>query len=167
MRVMALYLPQYHCFKENDEWWGKGYTEWTAVKRGKPLFKNHVQPRVPLNGNYYDLDKEGLDTLRWQAKLAKEHGIYGFSIYQYYFKGHKLMQRPMEILIENPDIDINYCICWANETWTRTWYGLESEVLIEQEYGDEKDWGEHFDYCLRFFKDERYIKIDNKPHLQI
>lgn len=167
MRVMALYLPQYHCFKENDEWWGKGYTEWTAVKRGKPLFKNHVQPRVPLNGNYYDLDKEGLDTLRWQAKLAKEHGIYGFSIYQYYFKGHKLMQRPMEILLENPDIDINYCICWANETWTRTWYGLESEVLIEQEYGDEKDWSEHFDYCLRFFKDERYIKIDNKPLLQI
>lgn len=167
MRVMALYLPQYHCFKENDEWWGKGYTEWTAVKRGKPLFKNHVQPRVPLNGNYYDLDKEGLDTLRWQTKLAKEHGIYGFSIYQYYFKGHKLMQRPMEILLENPDIDINYCICWANETWTRTWYGLESEVLIEQEYGDEKDWGEHFDYCLQFFKDERYIKIDNKPLLQI
>lgn len=167
MRVIAMYLPQYHAFKENDEWWGKGYTEWTAVKRGEPLFRGHVQPRVPLNDNYYDLDKEGEKTLRWQASLAKEYGVYGFSIYQYYFKGHKLMEKPMETLLAHKDIDIKYCICWANETWTRTWYGLESEVLIAQEYGDENDWREHFDYCLQFFKDDRYIKVDNKPVFQI
>ncbi|MDO4188427.1 MAG: glycoside hydrolase family 99-like domain-containing protein [Lachnospiraceae bacterium] len=167
MRVLARYLPQYHAFKENDEWWGKGYTEWTAVKSGKPLFRGHIQPRIPLNNNYYDLDKDGAETLRWQADLARKYGIYGFSFYQYYFKGHKLMEKPMETLLNNPDIDINYCICWANETWTRTWYGLESEVLISQEYGDEKDFKEHFDYLLQFFKDKRYIKIDNKPVLEI
>lgn len=167
MRVMALYLPQYHSFPENDKWWGEGYTEWTAVKRGTPLFKGHKQPRVPLNNNYYDLDKEGVSTLRWQAKLAKDYGVYGFSFYQYYFKGHKLMYKPMETLLENPDIDIHYCICWANETWTRTWYDLENEVLIAQEYGDEKDYREHFEYLLKFFKDDRYIKVDNKPLLQI
>lgn len=167
MKVIAMYLPQYHSFPENDEWWGKGYTEWTAVKRGKPLYKGHVQPRVPLNENYYDLDKDGVETLKWQASIAREYGVYGFAFYQYYFKGHKLMYKPMETLLNNPDIDINYCICWANETWTRTWYGLESEVLIAQEYGDEEDFREHFDYCLKFFKDSRYIKIDNKPVFQV
>lgn len=167
MRVIAMYLPQYHSFPENDKWWGEGYTEWTAVKRGKPLYKSHIQPRVPLNQNYYDLDKDGVSTLRWQASLAREYGVYGFAFYQYYFKGHKLMYKPMETLLNNPDIDINYCICWANETWTRTWYDLENEVLIAQEYGEEKDWREHFDYCLQFFKDKRYIKVDNKPLFQI
>lgn len=167
MRVLALYLPQYHSFPENDKWWGNGYTEWTAVRRGKPLFSGHIQPRVPLNDNYYDLDKNGVEILKWQASLAREYGVYGFAIYQYYFKGHKLMYKPMETLLNNPDIDINYCICWANETWTRTWYGLESEVLISQDYGDEKDWREHFDYCLKFFNDPRYIKVDNKPMFQI
>ena len=167
MKIICMYLPQYHAFPENDSWWGKGYTEWTAVKRGTPLYKGHKQPRVPLGENYYDLDKDGVETLRWQAKLAKENGVYGFAIYQYYFKGHKLMEKPMETLLANPDIDINYCICWANETWTRTWYGLQNEVLMAQEYGDEKDFRDHFEYCLKFFKDERYIKIDNKPVFQI
>lgn len=167
MKVLAMYLPQYHSFKENDEWWGKGYTEWTAVKRGTPLYKNHVQPRVPLNENYYDLVKNGVNTWTWQASLAKKYGVYGFSIYQYWFKGSQLMNRPMEILLEHPEIDINYCICWANETWTRTWYGLASQVLMEQTYGDESDWRKHFNYNLQFFKDERYIKVDNKPLFQI
>jgi len=167
VRVIALYLPQYHSFKENDEWWGKGYTEWVAVKRGTPLYKGHVQPRVPLNNHYYDLKNDGEKTLRWQALLAKEYGVYGFAFYQYYFKGHKLMETPMETLLAHKDIDINYCICWANETWTRTWYDLENEVLIAQEYGEESDWRAHFDYCLQFSKDERYIKVDNRPLLQI
>ena len=167
MRVIAMYLPQYHSFPENDKWWGEGYTEWTAVKRGKPLYKGHMQPRVPLDNHYYDLDKDGEKTLRWQAALARKYGVYGFAFYQYYFKGHKLMYKPMETLLAHPDIDISYCICWANETWTRTWYDLENEVLIAQEYGDESDWKEHFDYCVQFFKDERYIKIDNRPVFQI
>ncbi len=167
MKVMCMYLPQYHTFPENDEWWGKGYTEWTAVKKGRPLYKGHVQPRVPLDNRYYDLVNEGVETLKWQAETARKYGIYGFSFYQYWFKGRQLMQRPMEILLEHPEIDINYCICWANESWTRTWYGLSEQVLMKQEYGDEEDWFKHFEYLLKFFNDKRYIKIDNKPVLQI
>ncbi|MCR4657589.1 MAG: glycoside hydrolase family 99-like domain-containing protein [Lachnospiraceae bacterium] len=167
MKVMCMYLPQYHSFPENDEWWGKGYTEWTAVKRGRPLFKGHVQPRIPLGERYYDLKKEGEETLRWQAELAKKYGVYGFSFYQYWFKGKQLMESPMETLLACRDIAISYCICWANETWTRTWYGLSEQTLIKQDYGDEADWNRHFDYLLRFFRDDRYIKIDNKPLFMI
>ncbi len=164
---MCMYLPQFHTFKENDEWWGEGYTEWTAVKRGKPLYRGHIQPRVPLSDRYYDLVNEGYETLKWQAETARKYGIYGFCIYQYWFKGKQLMNRPMEILLENKDIDINFCICWANETWTRTWYGLSEQVLMKQEYGDREDWKKHFDYNLKFFRDDRYIKIDNRPVFMI
>lgn len=166
-KLLTLYLPQYHEFKENNEWWGKGYTEWTAVKNAKPLFKSHVQPKEPLNKNYYDLSNPDGETLRWQAKLAKENGIYGFCIYNYWFQGHCLMEKPLEILLNHKEIDINYCICWANETWTRTWYGLEKEILIEQTYGTEQDWIKHYNYLNKFFKDERYIKMNNKPVLCI
>lgn len=167
MRVMCMYLPQYHTFPENDEWWGKGYTEWTAVRRGRPLYDGHVQPRIPLDNRYYDLVNEGPETLKWQAETARKYSVYGFSFYQYWFRGRQLMQRPMEILLEHPEIDINYCICWANESWTRTWYGLSEQVLMQQDYGEEEDWYRHFEYLLRFFNDKRYIKIDNKPILQI
>ncbi len=167
MRVLCMYLPQYHTFPENDEWWGRGYTEWTAVRSAEPLYKEHIQPRVPLEHRYYDLVNEAVTTFTWQAKLAKDHGIYGFSFYQYYFKGAQLMERPLEILREHPEIDLNYCICWANETWTRTWYGLANQILMKQEYGGEDDWKAHFEYLLHFFTDERYIKIDNRPVLQI
>lgn len=167
MKVMCMYLPQFHTFPENDEWWGKGYTEWVAVKRAKPLFKGHNEPRIPLDNRYYDLDKDGVATLTWQAELARKYGIYGFSIYQYYFNGKTLMAGPLETLRDHKEIDINYNICWANETWTRTWYGLSNQVLIAQEYGNEDDWNKYFDYLLTFFKDERYIKVDNKPVIQI
>ena len=167
MKIMALYLPQYHTFTENDEWWGKGYTEWVSVKKARPLYKGHIQPKVPKDGNYYDLDKDGVATLTKQAALAKEYGIYGFSIYQYYFKGHTLMEKPLKTLLNHPEIDIKYNLCWANESWTRTWYGLSNQVLIEQEYGDVSDWHNLFDYLLPFFKDPRYIKVNNKPVYQI
>ena len=166
MKIIAMYLPQYHSFPENDEWWGKGYTEWTAVKRAKPLFNGHVQPKVPLDG-YYDLVHDQPETFRRQAELTSKYGVYGFSIYQYWFKGHQLMEKPMEILLANPDIDLRYCITWANETWTRTWYGLQENVLMAQEYGDESDWKRHFDYNLQFFRDPRYIKVGNRPVFQI
>lgn len=162
-----MYLPQYHAFPENDKWWGEGYTEWTAVKRARPLFRGHIQPRVPLDKRYYDLDRDGVETLKWQADIAKRYGVYAFSIYQYYFKGKKLMHKPLETLLEHPGIDLRYCICWANESWTRTWYDLANEVLIEQTYGDEKDWREHFELLLPYFKDERYVKVGNKPVFQI
>ncbi len=162
MRLIALYLPQFHTFPENDLWWGEGYTEWTAVRRSKPLFKGHNQPKTPLLG-YYDLVKDGRETLIKQAALMKYFGIYGFAFYQYYFTGKKLMEKPLEILLSNPDIDMNYCLCWANESWTRAWYGLKEEVLLRQEYGDRSGWRAHFEYNLKFFKDQRYIKEGNKP----
>ncbi len=133
MKLIAMYLPQYHEFPENNEWWGEGYTEWTAVKGAKPLFSGHRQPRVPLHG-YYDLVKDQPETFRRQAKLANYFGIYGFSVYQYYFTGRKLMERPMEILLRHPEIDFRYCICWANESWTRAWYDRKEDVLLEQTY---------------------------------
>lgn len=167
MKIMCMYLPQFHSFPENDEWWGDGYTEWVAVKKGKPLYKGHVQPKEPIDGHYYDLKNEAVETFKRQAELAKEYGIYGFSMYQYYFNGKTLMEAPLEILLSHPEIDLKYNLCWANESWTRTWYGLENQVLMEQTYGEKEDWKRHFDYLLPFFKDERYIKVSNKPVYQI
>ncbi|MCR5748433.1 MAG: glycoside hydrolase family 99-like domain-containing protein [Lachnospiraceae bacterium] len=163
MKPIALYLPQFHCFKENDEWWGEGYTEWTAVKAARPLYKGHIQPRYPYDDEYYDLSDKTAGRLKIQAELAKKYGIYGFSFYHYYFTGHKLMERPMEILLSHPEIDLRYFITWANETWTRAWYDKQDEVLLKQEYGNENEWKKHFEYLLPFFRDERYIKIDDKP----
>lgn len=167
-KILALYLPQYHAIPENDEWWGKGYTEWTAVKNAKPLFKDHVQPNIPLDYNYYDLSNPDGETWKWQSSLAKEYGIYGFAIYHYWFgKGKMLLEKPMEILLEHKEIDVKYCIVWANETWTKTWYNQESSVLIEQKYCGESDWVAHFEYLLKFFDDERYIKVEGKPVINI
>lgn len=167
MKVLAFYLPQYHEIEENNIWWGKGYTEWEAVKNAKKYYKGHEQPRVPLNNNYYDLNVDGKKTWEWQSKLAKENGVYGFCIYHYWFTGKKLLEKPMEILLKNKDIDIHYSICWANETWSRNWDGQFDKVLIKQEYGDENDWVNHFNYLLPFFQDQRYIKINNCPVVHI
>lgn len=160
MKIIAYYLPQFHEIKENNEWWGKGFTEWTNVKNGKKLFKSHKQPVIPLNNNYYNLlDKK---TVEWQTKLSKEHGIYGFCYYHYWFKGKKLLEKPAENLLKWNDIQQNFCFCWANHSWKKTWNGL-NEILIKQEYGDQNEWQDHFNYLINFFKDKRYIKIDNKP----
>lgn len=160
-KIIAFYLPQYHTIPENDEWWGEGFTEWTNTRKAKPLFKGHQQPKTPLNDNYYCLlDRE---TQEWQAKLAKENGVYGFCYYHYWFNGKMLLEKPMELMLENRNITLPFCISWANEPWARTWDGKDKEVLMPQNYGKEKEWKEHFEYLLKFFKDERYIKIDNKP----
>lgn len=161
MKIIAFYLPQFHNIPENSEWWGEGFTEWTNVKKAKPLFENHAQPRVPLNNNYYDLLDDAPKI--WQAKIAKEHGIYGFAYYHYWFGGRMLLEKPMEQMLANKDIDIPFCISWANETWTKAWIGNERKVLILQKYGDKAEWVEHFNYLLQFFKDDRYIKIEGKP----
>jgi hypothetical protein len=166
-RILALYLPQFHTFPENDQWWGKGYTEWTAVKNAKPLYKGHHEPRIPLNNNYYDLSDESGKVWNWQSKLAKEYGIYGFCIYDYWFCGKQLMEKPLHILQAHPEIDLKYCICWANESWTRTWYGLKNDILMEQTYGDEEDWVKHYNHLREAFLDPRYIKKNNSPVLCI
>lgn len=159
-KIIAFYLPQYHCFKENDEWWGKGFTEWTNTKKAKPIFKNHYQPKTPLNENYYNLLNE--ETREWQYKIAEEHGIYGFCYYHYWFDGRLLMEKPVELML-NDKTDFPFCLCWANEPWTRTWDGGNKDVIMPQKYAGETDWENHFNYLLPFFKSERYIKIDNKP----
>lgn len=164
MKVIAFYLPQFHEIPENSEWWGEGFTEWVNVKKAKPLFEGHAQPRVPLNNNYYNL----LDskTQVWQANLAKKYGVYGFCYYHYWFNGKLLLEKPMENMLSNPGVDLPFCICWANEPWTKAWVG-EKKVLIPQVYGIRKDWEEHFYYLLPFLKDKRYICENGKPLLVI
>ncbi|WP_300915791.1 glycoside hydrolase family 99-like domain-containing protein [Bacteroides acidifaciens] len=167
MKIIPLYLPQFHTFPENDEWWGKGFTEWSNVKSATPLYEGHNQPRIPLNGNYYDLSQ--LETLKWQCKLAKDYGIYGFCMYHYWFNGHLLMEKPMEMLLSHPEIDIRYCISWANHDWTDAWKASDRppRVLISHDFDDEQDWVDHFNYMLQFFKDPRYMSENNKPLMVI
>lgn len=119
MKIIAFYLPQFHTFPENDEWWGKGFTEWTNVKSAKPLFNGHAQPKIPLNNNYYDLSN--IETIKWQSKLAQEYGIYGFCYYHYWLDGKMLMNKPMEMMLDEKTITLPFCICWANENWTKQW----------------------------------------------
>lgn len=165
MKLLAFYLPQFHEIPENNKWWGKGFTDWTNVKKAKPLFDGHQQPKEPLNDNYYDLSK--IEVMKWQSKIAQEYGIYGFCYYHYWFNGKKLLEKPLENMLKDKDIAIPFCFSWANEPWSRTWDGRNMDVLMPQEYGDTKEWQEHFNYLLDFFKDERYIKIGNKPILLI
>ena len=161
MKIIAFYLPQYHAIPENDKWWGKGFTEWVNLKKAKPLFEGHYQPRIPLNYHYYNLLDE--KELAWQANLAKEYGIYGFCIYHYWFTGHMLLEKPTELLLKNKSINIPFCLCWANESWTRAWASKSDQFLLKQANGDETDWMNHFEYTLPFFKDDRYIRINGKP----
>lgn len=181
-KIIVRYLPQFHRIPENDAWWGEGFTEWTAVKKGEPLFNGHRQPRIPLNDNYYDLmDRE---TMIWQAKIGQQFGVDCFSFYHYWFKdGRKILEKPAENLLKWNDIEMPFCFTWANETWARTWSKLaqknawadsfeggqtrentnDNGILLEQKYGTEIDWKQHIEYLLPFFKDERYLKKDGMP----
>lgn len=161
MKIIAMNLPQYHVIPENNEWWGEGFTDWVNVKKARPLYKGHEQPVVPLHQNYYDL--ANIDAVKAQIDLANRYGVYGFCYYHYWFNGKKLLEKPCEILLEHPEIDAHYCMCWANESWARTWDGKDSQILIEQTFGGQSDWKEHIQYLLPFFKDKRYIKKGNKP----
>ncbi len=167
MNILAFYLPQYHAIPENDEWWGKDYTEWDSLRRGEMLTEGQYQPRVPLNHNYYNL--LDVDVMKWQAQLAKRAGIYGFCVYHYWFNGKLLLEKPMENLLAHKEIDFPFCFCWANEDWSNIWEGdLNTiKILISNKYDDKSDWINHFNYLLPFFKDDRYIKVDNKPVLVI
>lgn len=160
MKIIAFYLPQFHEIPENDEWWGKGFTEWVNVKKARLLYEGHEQPRVPLGRNYYNLLDDEVKI--WQAQIAKKYGVYGFCYYHYWFNGKMVLEEPMEQMLKNKKIDMPFCICWANEPWTKAWVG-KKEVILPQFYGEEKEWTEHFEYLLPFFKDERYIKDNNRP----
>ncbi|MBF8457264.1 glycoside hydrolase family 99-like domain-containing protein [Kaistella sp. G5-32] len=164
IKFLAYYLPQYHQIPENDEWWGKGFTEWTNVKKAKPLFKGHQQPIEPGELGYYDL-LHTPNIQKDQAKLAKEYGLDGFIYYQYWFgNGKMLLEKPAENMLKDRSIDMPFCFCWANETWKGIWHGLDNpDTLIEQTYPGEEDYINYFNYLLPFFKDERYIRVDDKP----
>ncbi len=170
-RVIALYLPQYHPIPENDEWWGKGFTEWTNVGRAKPIFRGHNQPRVPADLGYYDLRLP--EVREQQAELAREAGIEGFCYYHYWFgNGKQLLERPFNEVLSSGKPDFPFCLCWANHTWSNsTWEKnsrrTQSAVLIEQKYLGEEDYRKHFEYVLPAFKDKRYITIDGKPVFSI
>ena len=182
VKFLAMYLPQFHSIPENDEFWGKGFTDWVSVKKAKPLFAGHYQPKEPSNDWYYDLSKK--EDIERQVKLANEYGVNGFGIYHYWFNNEKnLLTKPAEIIRENTDININYFFCWDNNSWVRSWSNVDGNawavtqenpddkngprVLVQHILGGEKDWEKHYNEVVKYFKDERYIKIDGKPLFQI
>jgi hypothetical protein len=161
-KVIAMYFPQFHPVAENDAWWGNGFTDWDLVKAAQPLYAGHYQPRIPLGNNYYDQAK--LETLRWQIGLAREHGIYGFAHYHYWFDGKQLLETPTNLLLQNRDLDFPFCLSWANETWSRRWDGRDHLALMRQTHpATRESWKRHYDYLIRFWTDPRAIKVAGKP----
>lgn len=166
-KVIALYLPQYHPMKENNEWWGSGYTEWTSVAKAKPLFRGHVQPKIPADLGFYDLRLS--ETRIAQAELAKRAGISAFCYYHYWFEGRELMQRPFKEVLSEGKPDFPFCLAWANHDWyNKGWINskkrieLRPKLLIKQTYGGVEDYTNHFYALLEAFKDPRYIKLHDK-----
>lgn len=161
IRPIAFYLPQFHPIPENDEWWGKGFTEWTNVAKAKPLFKNHYQPQIPADLGFYDLRLPEIRVA--QAQMARESGIYGFCYYHYWFNGKRLLNKPIDDIIRTGEPDFPFMLCWANENWTRRWDGLDRNVLIEQKYSQADDEAHMEFLCKHIFQDSRYIKVNGKP----
>lgn len=177
-KILAIFLPQFYETEDNNKWWGKGFTDWDPVRSAEKLFPRHEAPWNPLNNNYYNLNT--YDTMAWQAQMAEKYEIDGFCFYHYYFEnGKKELEQPAENLLKWTDINMPFCFNWANESWIRSWSKIEGNVwsekfecseadsskgvLVKQEYGDETEWERHFEYLLPFFKDKRYIRINNKP----
>ena len=165
-RIIALYLPQFHPIPENDEWWGKGFTEWTNVAKAKPLFRGHYQPRIPADLGFYDLRLP--EVREQQAELAREAGIEGFCYYHYWFgNGKQLLERPFKEVLTSGKPDFPFCLCWANHDWTnKTWKkgsSLRRDSMIMQMQYSMEDHRQHFMSVLPAFKDPRYIRVDDKP----
>jgi lipopolysaccharide biosynthesis protein len=159
-RLIAFYLPQYHPTPENDAWWGKGFTEWTNVTRSKSLFKEHYQPHLPSDLGFYDLRLP--EARQSQVDLAKDYGIHGFCYYHYWFNGRRLLERPFNDVLTSGKPDFPFCLCWANETWSRRWLGEEKNILIKQTYSLEDD-RRHAEWLVQAFADPRYIRRNGKP----
>lgn len=165
-RIIGMYLPQYHPIPENDQWWGKGFTEWTNVAKAKPLFRGHYQPRIPADLGFYDLRLP--EVREQQAELAREAGLEGFCYYHYWFgNGKQLLQRPFEEVLHSGKPVFPFCLCWANHDWTnKTWQkgsNFRRDSMIMQMHYDKEDYIRHFEYVLPAFRDSRYITVDGKP----
>ena len=162
-KVFAFYLPQFHRIEQNNEWWGKGFTEWTNVAKARPVFPGHSQPDIPGDLGFYDLTNPS--TFSEQAELAKKFDVDGFIFYNYWFSGSKILNKPIEIFM-NENLDFPFAICWANENWTKNWDGGNREVLIEQNYeeGFERD---YLQANMPIFEHRDYIRFENKPILMI
>lgn len=162
MKFLTFYLPQFHEIPENNDAWGNGFTEWVNVKSAKKYYEWQRQPREPLYGYYNLLDPKVIEA---QAELSKKHGVDGFVFYHYWFNGRLVLEKPVELLRSHSEIDQDYCFCWANEPWTKTWHGAggNKEILIAQKYGAIEEWKKHYEYFRPYFADDRYIKKDGKP----
>lgn len=162
VKLIAIYFPQLHAIPENDAWWGKGFTDWDSVRSARPLYEGHYQDRVPFQGDYYD--QSDVQTLRRQVDLARQYGIYGFCHYHYWFDGKQLLETPTRLMLQHADIEMPFCLSWANETWSRRWDGRDHHVLIQQTHpADPVRWKLHYDYLIHAWRDPRAIRIDGKP----
>lgn len=164
VQVVAINLPQFHPVPENDRWWGQGFTEWTNVTKARPLFPGHYQPHLPADLGFYDLRLP--EARQAQAELAKDYGVSAFCYYHYWFSGKRILERPVDEIVASGNPDFPFCLCWANENWTRTWYDNDREVLLEQTYSVEDD-REHIRSLLPTLSDPRYLRIEGKPALFI
>ena len=159
MQTIALHLPQFHPVAQNDAWWGAGFTEWTNVAKARPVVPGHYQPHLPADLGFYDLRLA--ETRAAQAALARQYGVSGFCYYHYWFTGERILERPVNDMVALGQPDFPFCLCWANENWTRTWDGRSGQVLLAQNYSDADD-QQHIEALIPYFSDRRYIRVDGR-----